>query len=112
MGWMEEDAGEGEVTRSLTLGSLGGETVVHAMVRILIRSFYDTDDVHTVTDGMALQRLWDASRTAVAEMSGGRDRVELNVPYLTVDAKMRPRPPARSFPPPSQDAEVSFSRLP
>ena len=79
-----------DVTHSLRLDGLGGETLVDALVSHLCRFFYE-QPTEQVTDGMALQRLYDASRAAVLEISGGKDRVQVNIPYLSVDEKMQPR---------------------
>ena len=79
-----------DVTHSLRLDGLGGETLVDALVSHLCRFFYE-QPAEQVTDGMALQRLYDASRAAVLEISGGKDRVQVNIPYLSVDEKMQPR---------------------
>ena len=79
-----------DVTHSLRLDGLGGETLVDALVSHLCRFFYE-QPMEQVTDGMALQRLYDASRAAVLEISGGKDRVQVNIPYLSVDEKMQPR---------------------
>lgn len=79
-----------DVTHSLRLDGLGGETLVDALVSHLCQYFYE-QPMEQVTDGMALQRLYDASRAAVLEISGGKDRVQINIPYLSVDEKMQPR---------------------
>ena len=79
-----------DVTHSLRLDGLGGETLVDALVSHLCQYFYE-QPMEQVTDGMALQRLYDASRAAVLEISGGKHRVQINIPYLSVDEKMQPR---------------------
>lgn len=79
-----------DVTHSLRLDGLGGETLVDALVSHLCQYFYERP-MEQVTDGMAIQRLYDASRAAVLEISGGKDRVQINIPYLSVDEKMQPR---------------------
>jgi len=79
-----------DVTHSLRLDGLGGETLVDALVSHLCHYFYEQPP-SDVKDGMALQRLYDASRAAVLEISGGKDRVQINIPYLSVDEKMQPR---------------------
>jgi len=79
-----------DVTHSVRLDGLGGETLVDALVSHLCQYFYEKT-TEQVTDGMALQRLYDASRAAVLEISGGKDRVQINIPYLSVDEKMQPR---------------------
>lgn len=83
--------GEYDVLECLRLPSLGGESLVEALVEHVARDFFNVNSAAEVGDGTALQRLHDAARGAVLEVSGGKRRVQLNVPYLTVDAQMRPR---------------------
>jgi Molecular chaperone len=76
------------------LEGFGGESLVESLMNYLAKPFYgcNHDDV---SDKMAVQRLYDASRVAVMEISSGSKknlgRVQINIPYLSVDEKMRPK---------------------
>lgn len=77
-----------------SLDGFGGETLVETVMNYLSKSFFGTK--HTeVSDTMAIQRLYDASKDAILEFSGGSKknmgRVQINIPYLSVDEKMQPR---------------------
>jgi molecular chaperone DnaK (HSP70) len=76
------------------LDGFGGETLVQALVEYISKSFYGSGYAG-VSDKMGVQRLFDASRDAVFEISSGgktnHGRVQVNVPYLSVDEKMQPK---------------------
>jgi hypothetical protein len=76
------------------LEGFGGESLVESLMNYLAKPFYgcNHDDV---SDKMGVQRLYDASRVAIMEISSvskkNLGRVQINIPYLSVDEKMRPR---------------------
>lgn len=76
------------------LDGFGGESLVEAFMNYLSKSFYgcNHDDV---SDKMGVQRLYDAAKGAVMEISSPNKknlgRVQINIPYLSVDEKMRPK---------------------
>lgn len=76
------------------LRGFGGETLVEALMNYIAKSFYGIG-CEKVQDKMALQRLYDASKDAVIELSSGSKknlgRTQINIPYLSVDDKMRPK---------------------
>ncbi len=76
------------------LDGFGGETLVETVMDYLSRSFFGTKHAE-VSDTMAVQRLYDASKEAIMEFSSGSKknmgRVQINIPYLSVDEKMQPR---------------------
>ena len=76
------------------LDGFGGETLVQAVVTYISKSFYGTG-YEAVSDKIGVQRLFDAARSAVLEISSGgktnHGRVQVNIPYLSVDEKMKPK---------------------
>lgn len=72
----------------------GGETLVEALMNHLSKLFYGIG-YDQVQDKMGVQRLYDASKDAVMELSSGSrknlGRVQINIPYLSVDEKMQPK---------------------
>eukprot|EP00592_Proboscia_alata_P022764 CAMPEP_0194410914 /NCGR_PEP_ID=MMETSP0176-20130528/9058_1 /TAXON_ID=216777 /ORGANISM="Proboscia alata, Strain PI-D3" /LENGTH=601 /DNA_ID=CAMNT_0039212567 /DNA_START=120 /DNA_END=1925 /DNA_ORIENTATION=- len=74
----------------------GGLTLQDACVNLLSRHFYNHSK-ELITDNMALQRLYDASESAILELSqgGGKDknkRTNISIPYLSMDIKtMQPK---------------------
>jgi len=76
------------------LEGFGGETMVEALMNFLSKSFYGSKH-HDVSDKMGVQRLYDAAHGAVMEISSGSKknlgRVQINIPYLSVDEKMQPK---------------------
>ena len=73
------------------LHGFGGESIVEALMNRLSKSFYGTE-VDKVADTMGIQRLYDSSKSAVMEMGGAKHgRVQINIPYLSVDEKMQPK---------------------
>ncbi|KAL7442278.1 hypothetical protein ACHAXH_007810 [Discostella pseudostelligera] len=99
------DQGEKEILYSTSL-PLGGDTCIDLLVSHLVDDFYgqqgndqDEDDSSTAegntlstrpkhNDPTALQRLHEASTTAMHELSN-KTRSEINVPYLTMDMATR-----------------------
>ncbi|KAL7552670.1 hypothetical protein ACHAWF_015898 [Thalassiosira exigua] len=92
--------GSAEVKDATTL-PFGGDTFVDVLVSHLVAGFYGIDEgaeigsdadvpsaAPRLDDPAALQRLYEASRTAVHELSS-KTRSEVNVPYLTMDFKTR-----------------------
>lgn len=77
-----------------SLYGFGGETLVESLMNYLSKSFYGVG-YNEVQDKMGVQRLYDASKDAVMELSSGSrkslGRVQINIPYLSVDEKMRPK---------------------
>jgi len=74
-----------------SIEGFGGETLVVSLMNYLSNSFYGVD-AQEVLDTMGIQRLYDASKLAVMEMSGSKlGRVQINIPYLSVDDKMQPK---------------------
>ena len=75
------------------LSSFGGESLVEALMKYVTKSFYK-NKYEVVSDKMALQRIYDATKDAVFEISSGSKnnlgRVQLNIPYLSIDEKMQP----------------------
>lgn len=78
---------------------MGGDTYIDLLVSKLISDFFgpgtENDDDSTdlsakpkLNDPTALQRLHDASTTAVHELSN-KTRSEINIPYLTMDLETR-----------------------
>jgi len=77
----------------------GGDTYINLLVSKLAADFFgpstENDDNSTdlsakprLNDPTALQRLYDASHTAVHELSN-KTRSEINIPYLTMDLETR-----------------------
>jgi hypothetical protein len=85
--------GDKEVLHSMQL-EFGGDTFVDALVSHLIRTFdgfkYEpqSSSKPTLSDTAALQRLYEASTSAVHELSS-KTRSEINIPYLTMDLESR-----------------------
>ncbi|KAL7450677.1 hypothetical protein ACHAWC_002560 [Mediolabrus comicus] len=85
--------GDKEVLHSMQL-EFGGDTFVDALVSHLIRTFdgfkYEpqSSSKPTLSDTAALQRLYEASTSAVHELST-KTRSEINIPYLTMDLESR-----------------------
>lgn len=93
-----------EVLYASPLLPVGGETLVDALVSNLIEGFFgptssdalDDDDVESndlerrLEDPAALQRIHDAARESVLELSK-KTRSQISIPYLTVDSQMKPR---------------------
>lgn len=89
-----------EMLHSTTLPSFGGDTFIDLLVGHLADGFYDNSEAGrsseattlsskpNLSDPMALQRLYEASTTAVHELSN-KSRCEINVPYLTMDVHTR-----------------------
>mmetsp|Transcript_8172 Transcript_8172/g.12287 ORF Transcript_8172/g.12287 Transcript_8172/m.12287 type:complete len:527 (+) Transcript_8172:531-2111(+) len=74
------------------IDNFGGETIIESLMNYLCKSFYDVPTVKSVSDTMGVQRLYDASKDALKEMMGGsKSRVQINIPYLSVDDKMQPK---------------------
>lgn len=76
---------------------LGGDLLVNALMDHLSKSFFQQPSSN-VSDGMAVQRLYDASSAAILEISSNaasskkkHGRVQINIPYLSVDEKMQPK---------------------
>ncbi len=75
-----------------SIPNFGGETLIETVMNHLSKSFYNVDQIHDVKDTMGIQRIYDASKAAIMEMSGSKHgRVQINIPYLSVDEKMQPR---------------------
>mmetsp|Transcript_7776 Transcript_7776/g.17549 ORF Transcript_7776/g.17549 Transcript_7776/m.17549 type:complete len:663 (+) Transcript_7776:122-2110(+) len=96
------DDDEEEVLYSATL-PFGGDTFIDLLVSHLVEGFYghnkDNEADKKITssspsskpklnDPTALQRLYEASTTAMHELSN-KTRSEINIPYLTMDLKTR-----------------------
>jgi len=60
----------------------------------ICKDFYNSK-ASDVSDTMAVQRIYDASKDAILELSSGSKknlgRVQINIPYLSVDEKMQPK---------------------
>ena len=81
---------------------LGGDTFIDLLVSYLVKDFYGTSEEATASessttslstkpklnDPTALQRLYEASTTAIHELSN-KTRSEINIPYLTMDLNTR-----------------------
>ena len=94
-------SGDKEVLHSLSF-PFGGDTFIDALVSHLIRNFdcfQHEESSHqddrsppsskpTLSDSLALQRLYEASTSAVHELSN-KTRSEINIPYLTIDLMTR-----------------------
>lgn len=90
---------DGEVVYSVAL-PVGGDTFVDMLVSHLIQGFYgesndgdgDSSEIPSskpsFNDPSALQRLYEASTTAVHELSR-KTRSQINIPYLTMDLETR-----------------------
>lgn len=82
-----------EVNYHSRLSGFGGESLVEAVMNYLSKTFYK-QNYADVSDKMAVQRLYDAAKDAVLEISSGSKqnlgRVQINIPYLSMDAKMKP----------------------
>ncbi|KAL7530284.1 hypothetical protein ACHAXR_004923 [Thalassiosira sp. AJA248-18] len=94
--------GDAEVMHSTSL-PFGGDTFIDLLVSHLVEGFYgrnkddDTSNGAKTTnlsskpnlnDPTALQRLYEASTTAIHELSN-KTRSEINIPYLTMDLETR-----------------------
>ena len=77
-----------------SLDGFGGETLVEALMSYLSKSFYGSS-YENVDDQMGVQRLYDAAQGAIMEISTEsrkkHGRVQINIPYLSVDEKMKPK---------------------
>ncbi|KAL3767788.1 hypothetical protein ACHAWO_005198 [Cyclotella atomus] len=83
-----------EVTYSASI-PFGGDTFVDLLTSHLIRDFYGTDSSHTgisttptLDDPSALQRIYEASATALNELSN-KSRSQINIPYLSIDLQTK-----------------------
>ena len=73
------------------LDGFGAETIIESLMNYLSTSFYGTS-TDNVNDTMGMQRLYDSSKSAIMEIGGSKHgRVQINIPYLSVDAKMQPK---------------------
>jgi len=76
------------------LSGFGGESLVEALMNYLSKTFYK-QNYADVSDKLAVQRMYDAAKDAVLEISSGSKqnlgRVQINIPYLSMDEKMKPR---------------------
>jgi len=79
-----------EIKYSTTISHISGQTLIDACVTNLIKSFYSLSSPSELNDTMALQRLYDASSSAIMELST-KTRAEIDIPYLTVDEQMKPK---------------------
>ncbi len=88
------DMSNDEIHHNSTLSGFGGETLVHALMTYMSKSFYGRK-FEDVNDQMGVQRLHDAALGAIMELSSGsknkHGRVQVNIPYLSVDEKMQPK---------------------
>lgn len=73
----------------------GGDTFVDLLTNHLIRGFYGTEGSHesistkpTLEDPSAVQRLYEASTTALHELSN-KSRSQINIPYLSIDLQTK-----------------------
>ena len=88
-------SGSDEVLHSSSL-HFGGDTFIDLLVSHLIKEFYGTIEEESssvsskpnLNDPVALQRLYEASTTAIHELSN-KTRSEINIPYLTMDLETR-----------------------
>ena len=84
-----------------TLLPFGGDTFIDMLVSHLVGGFYNKNDSENASsetttlsskpnlnDPTALQRLYEASTTAIHELSN-KTRSEINIPYLTMDLQTR-----------------------
>ena len=86
-------SGSEQVECYSTLQGFGGETLVECLMDYLSKSFFQMKH-KDVNDTMAVQRLYDAAKGAVMEISSQKSspsRVQINIPYLSVDEKMQPK---------------------
>lgn len=75
---------------------MGGDTFVDLLTNYLIRDFYGSSEDKTIgistkpklEDPSALQRLHEASTTALHELSN-KSRSQVNIPYLSIDLETR-----------------------
>ena len=73
------------------LNEFGGEIIVESIMNYLSKSFYGSS-IDKVSDTMGVQRLYDSSQSAAMEIGGSKyGRVQINIPYLSVDEKMQPK---------------------
>ena len=88
------DVNSNKIIHHSTLNGFGGETLVEALMDYLSKSFYGSRH-NDVQDKMGIQRIYDAAQDAVMELSSGskkhHGRVQINIPYLSVDEKMQPK---------------------
>uniref|UniRef100_A0A7S3VBS4 Uncharacterized protein n=1 Tax=Chaetoceros debilis TaxID=122233 RepID=A0A7S3VBS4_9STRA len=71
------------------LDGFGGETLLETLMDYLSKSFFGCR--HTeASDKMAVQRLYDAAQGAIMERQK-LGRIQINIPYLSMDEKMQPR---------------------
>lgn len=83
-----------ELKYSSELVGFGGEALVESLMDYICKDFYNSK-ASDVSDTMAVQRIYDASKDAILELSSGSKknlgRVQINIPYLSVDEKMQPK---------------------
>jgi molecular chaperone DnaK (HSP70) len=84
----------GKIQYHSSLNGFGGETLINALMDYMSKEFYGRHH-EDVDDQMGVQRLYDAAQGAIMEISSqskkSHGRVQINIPFLSVDEKMKPR---------------------
>ncbi len=86
------EIGEGVFEVKATSGNnhLGGDDLDQAIIDWLMEKFNKDEDIDISEDRAALQRLKDAAEKAKIELSG-RSSTNINLPYIAVDDKGKPK---------------------
>jgi len=80
-----------KILHHTAISNTAGNALQTALVNLMKKDFFDAEESTAPPDGMAMQRLYDASEMAVMELSKN-SRTNINIPYITVDTKtMEPK---------------------